>query len=156
MILVLSKDKAKDFEWDEPWACISIDTFDGDHPEIHEDNRVGLLRVSFGDVLDTTNPEWFEKYGEPITDETAQEIWEFVDKYWNEIDLLMIHCQAGASRSPAVAAAIAKRYEGSDSKYFRVGSGFSPNKTVYERMNKNSPTEGCGSGSTKPGRSVRL
>ena len=60
--------------------------------------------------------------------ELARQILEFVDRVWDEIEVLMIHCEAGISRSPAVAAAIAKLKYKDDAAYFRI---YRPNTLVY-------------------------
>lgn len=131
-IIVLSKAEAKDFWLYEPWAAISIAPHLGTHPQIPTDNRVGLFRATFGDVEKDTDPRWFHKFGYPITPQDAEQIWWFIQDRVSRIKTLMVHCEAGVSRSPAVAAAVCKEYGLDGEKYFH--SPYCINKTVYETM----------------------
>jgi hypothetical protein len=56
-----------------------------------------------------------------------------VNKVWDKIDLLMVHCLAGISRSAAVAAAIAKVKYNDDSLYF---TRYKPNISVYSILSE--------------------
>lgn len=131
-IIVLSKAEAKDFWLYEPWAAISIAPHYGLHPKIPVDNRCGLLQIAFGDIERETDPRWRHKFGELITPEDADKIWWFIEGHVSRIKTLMIHCEAGISRSPAVAAAICDKYNLDGRKYFH--SPYCINKTVYETM----------------------
>ena len=57
---------------------------------------------------------------------------EIID-FWNEInsDLLIVHCEAGVSRSPAIAAALTKINEEDDNFYFK---NYRPNSLVYRTI----------------------
>jgi len=58
----------------------------------------------------------------------AKNILQFVKKYEKEVDLIIVNCGAGISRSAGVAAALSFIYNGDNSFYFRQ---YSPNKLVY-------------------------
>jgi predicted protein tyrosine phosphatase len=137
-LLVLSKSKAREFSYDKPWACISIADGPGDWPHINKVQQVDLLQLDFADFDDVPTAEnpfplCFLRPGEiRFTTEHAQQIWEFVNKVWDKIDLLMVHCLAGISRSAAVAAAIAKVKYNDDSLYF---TRYRPNLSVYSILN---------------------
>jgi predicted protein tyrosine phosphatase len=49
---------------------------------------------------------------------------------WNRIAVLMVHCEEGNSRGPAVAAAISRIYLGDDRIYF-LPYMYQPNQLVY-------------------------
>lgn len=84
-----------------------------------------ILRVSFEDV-DIPNPN-------AISGETAKEIARFVAANINDIDDVIVHCEAGMSRSAGCAAAILKFFTGDDSKIFD-NSYYRPNRTVYRKV----------------------
>ena len=66
-----------------------------------------------------------------MTEEQVIQIWSFVEKWKNEVGTIVVHCEQGMSRSPAVAAALCKRLGGDESKFFEA---YQPNSFVYEIM----------------------
>lgn len=102
-----------------------------------------VLTLQFSDV----NPKTFEDLGETecleklisegkcliFSDKEAYQIKEFLEEIVQdkEIKTLIVHCSAGVSRSPAVAAAITKKYLGDDSFFFETQI---PNKHVYNLL----------------------
>ena len=68
-----------------------------------------------------------------ISDEDAQKIVDFVKKYQNTIDRIIVHCEAGISRSSGVCAAIMKFLEDDDSEIFNNPS-YSPNMRCYRTV----------------------
>lgn len=137
-LLVLSKSQSREFSHDKPWACISIAEGPGDWPHINKVQQIDLLQLAFADFDDIPTAEnpfplCFLRPGETrFTTEQAKQIWAFVNKVWDKIDLLMVHCLAGISRSAAVAAAIAKVKYNDDSLYF---TRYRPNLSVYSILN---------------------
>ena len=131
-IIVLSRSGARDFECDVPWACISIATEVGDWPKITGVKRLGHLPMAFADADD---PVWIERIDrmglEMFEEKHANRILDFVNKMWDQVDLFMVHCEAGQCRSPAIAAAITKIKGEDDSDYFRNKT---PNALVYRVM----------------------
>jgi predicted protein tyrosine phosphatase len=124
-LLVLSRSAAKDFSCDKPWACISIASEPGDWPQINKVQQVDLLRLAFADN------EYAGEDGPPFSPIHAKQILEFVEKNWDKTEVLMIHCFGGISRSPAIAAAIAKLRYQDDSMFFCL---YTPNKLVYNTI----------------------
>jgi predicted protein tyrosine phosphatase len=89
---------------------------------------VGLLALEFDDC---DGPEdgkvvYFNEYH-------AKAIWTFVEAVWGRAEALLIHCNLGSSRSPAVAAAIDKVKTGDDTKWFTTKS---PNRFIFRTMLK--------------------
>lgn len=70
-----------------------------------------------------------EGYEGAMTPGQAREIAEFARGLAGNVRVLFIHCAAGHSRSPAVAAALSKAWTGDDG-LFRAGR--QPNEHVYE------------------------
>jgi hypothetical protein len=122
-IVVLSRSLAEEFQCDKPWACISIADYQmpsenvvkafeesgkiyaGDMPKISNVNRKAILTLKFDDIE-------FDRPGKKQIDSNqAEQIFSFVQNIWDDIELLMIHCNAGISRSSAVAKVISEFYQ---------------------------------------------
>jgi predicted protein tyrosine phosphatase len=122
-IQVCSRKDARNFKCNVPWAAISITSSPHVWPDLSEEGRIAILQLYF---LDHTTP------GEnSMTKEQAQVILQFMQSVQDQIECLMVHCDAGLSRSPAVAAAIAKIFigEDEDKPYFQR---YYPNYLVYK------------------------
>ena len=111
------------------WALISIDTH-ADWPELPEsviqsDQFKGVLKLHFADI------------NRPLLtyilfdDDHAKQILEFYNKIKSDITLLVVHCQAAISRSPAVCAALSKIEGQSDEYFFNTAH---PNSLVYRKL----------------------
>ena len=118
---VRSARNAEFFRSERPWAAISI-TSGREHPVLSEANRVGLLRLVFDDITQPDTPRSF-------TPALAAEILDFVTSVWDKVEVLLIHCDVGLSRSPAVAAALSRIYYGDDGPWFELDF---PNRLVYD------------------------
>ena len=117
----LSREKAEAYVGKEPYGVISITDPDGPEAKLQEDpNRLAVLRLAFHDCTQT--PEEFEallRQAEPPadleaprkwvlpTEEHAREIVRFFREVQPRIQKLVIHCEAGISRSAGVGAALA-------------------------------------------------
>lgn len=62
----------------------------------------------------------------------AMRIAHFVDKYKNEVDTIVVNCDAGQSRSAGCAAAIAKMLNNDDSEIFKTKPAL--NRHVYSMV----------------------
>ena len=124
-IVVQSVIGAHYFQSTVPWACISIVTEKDTWPTISEANRVGLLQLAFADIAFVEGDE-----ARAFKEEHAHKILDFVQEMWDKIELLMIHCEEGNSRGPAVAAAISRIRFGDDRTYF-LPYMFWPNPLVH-------------------------
>ena len=100
-----------------------------DVSDIPNDIKIGhvkrVLSVFFDDVCS----------GQPyaITEDDAKQIVEFVERYKDSVDKIIVHCAAGVSRSAATAAAILKFYTGDDSQIFDA-LRYRPNMSVYTKV----------------------
>ncbi len=61
----------------------------------------------------------------------AEKILEFVSTYALEVDLIVVHCEAGISRSAGCAASLSLIYNGEDQYYF---DHYLPNMLVYRKI----------------------
>lgn len=66
-----------------------------------------------------------------MTPEHARRIWRFVRAHREHVELIVCHCEAGVSRSPAVAAAVCHALGGDAAPFFR---DFMPNPHVHRLM----------------------
>ena len=128
-IEVRSKSKAREFTSDVLWAAISISTYPNDWPKLNGAKRMGLLQLAFEDT------EFREAKDEYVlfTPEDAARIYEFVKEMEaKEVELILVHCEAGLSRSPAIACVLNQAFLKGEAKiYFEI---YYPNKLVYEVM----------------------
>jgi aminoglycoside phosphotransferase len=127
--VVLSRSRAGREAPEQLHATISItDPRSQEASLVVSENRVGVLRLSFDDTGD---------YGQPLRGATlfdaehAQEILNFADRHRRSVDCFVVHCEAGASRSPAVAAALSRLLGGDDAPFF---ANFSPNRWVFREL----------------------
>lgn len=125
-IKVMPKGKVPDFQPGVPFAIVQISTKDGEHPPYQKENCVAAFQTTFPD-LDL--PRQMEGM---FDGEKARAILDFVESIKDKIDVLAIHCEAGLSRSPAIAGALSKHYFESDTYFF--DPPYCPNMLVYRCM----------------------
>jgi len=84
-------------------------------------------------AIDDTDPALPHKLPTSIamTEDHAAAIWDFVESHRNDVETIVVHCNAGYCRSPAVAAGLCKVLIGNDRQFFR---GKDPNMHVYRMM----------------------
>ena len=120
-------------------AIISISTpnfnYSGLAIEPTDENRVAaILCLEF---MDADRPGDNDVYGNPtiisdlMSDEDAKTVVDFVERYKDK--RILVHCDAGISRSSAVVAAILKHYTGDDSMIFD-SRWYNPNRWVYRKV----------------------
>jgi len=90
----------------------------------------GLLQLAFDDAEPTRSTELAGTFT-LMTCQQADEIWKFVEQHKDDAGAVIVHCEAGVSRSPAVAAALCKGMGGNDRQFFRK---YQPNMYVYRLM----------------------
>lgn len=113
-----------------PYIYISIRDIGSDRPRLPKNPYFrGGIRLQFDDVQYST----FQY--KTITPRQARAIADFVKKNIRKADLVLVHCEAGISRSAAVAAAIMRYYWGDDRPVFRHPR-YNPNMTVYRAVLK--------------------
>ena len=113
-----------------PHAIISITSSPDDVARLKTNHLCrGILRLSF---LDADVPSDQALEAQLFSRVHAAQIWEFVRKHRPEVERLVVHCDAGISRSPGVAAAIAKALTGDDTEFF--GRRYRPNMRVYRTL----------------------
>ena len=99
---------------DEPTLIISISSTDDKLPLImNEANNENIRHIEYlqFDDIDTAESVHGLK---PMSDEDAEYIVDAFLQYVDGVSQIIVHCDAGYSRSPAVAAALAKEFFGHD------------------------------------------
>jgi predicted protein tyrosine phosphatase len=75
----------------------------------------GVLRLAFADADIASEHVTKDRL---FTKEQATRIWQFVEEHRAQIQRIVVHCDAGRSRSPGVAAALSRILNGDDREYF--------------------------------------
>lgn len=132
-IRILNRKEAKKFSYephDFKTAIISItDTDKADVVfEKNETNGIrAVLKLKFDDV------ERDSKDLRCITKDDAEKIVKFINKNKNKVDKIIVHCEAGVSRSAGVGAAIMKAINGDDWVVFNNPT-MCPNMKCYRTV----------------------
>jgi len=133
-IIVLSRSMAEKVKADVPHAFISITNPYSALADLQiNDLTQGVLRLQFHDVeieLPAENEDEMTLF--PMTQEMAGQVIDFVKSVKDRIELLIVHCEAGQSRSAGVGAAVSKCFLGTDEQWFKLP--FTPNSTCYREV----------------------
>jgi len=130
-IQVFNREAFENFETDEPHIAISI-TDPGSKPAkfINEKNSLlDKLELSFYDLDQDTGNFDYDKF--MFNESHAKHIFEFVTKYDGIVKTILVHCEAGISRSAGVAGALGLIYNEDDDIYFEM---YCPNRLVYRSI----------------------
>ncbi len=128
-IVVLPRSAVTDISPDKKWALISISDPGMPRPILADSsNLIDAIYLKFDDVE-------FERASMiPINENQAKDIVAFAKKNWEEAELIVVHCNAGISRSSAVGKAISEIYQPDQVHYF--DKFFMPNVIVYNALMK--------------------
>ena len=137
---VVSRDEIEgDLLIREPHVVISISDPESRKPRIRETSLCkGVLRLRFHDAEPI---EDFYLPGEVqlMTSRHAKGVWQFILPHVADISLIIVHCEQGMSRRPAVAAAICLGLGGLGEDSTRFFEEFQPNQYVYRLVLAESP-----------------
>ena len=101
-----------------------------------ENNIVDILRLSFVDADGVGDLDVYGKIAKEedmFSDEQAKQVVDFAEKYQKYN--IIVHCDAGISRSAGIGAAILKHYTGNDDHFFH-SRWYAPNMFVYYKILK--------------------
>lgn len=114
---------------DVPHVVVSITTSPFDEARIPPSRHcLGILRLAF---FDSDLPAEEEGPDGLFSHEDARQIWCFVLPLREKLRCIVLHCNAGVSRSPGVAAALSKVLCGDDHAFFE---SYRPNQRVYRLL----------------------
>lgn len=114
---------------DVPHVIISITTTEADVARIPTSPECrGVLRLVFPDA---DQADHIHSESDLFSASHADAVWDFVLAHRADIVRVVLHCDAGMSRSPGVAAALAKVLVGDDTELF---ARYRPNMRVYRTL----------------------
>jgi len=117
-----------------PHVIISVSTPGGDRADLSTGpSTLGILRLWFDDLDRGVGPSTRAYFGRPVvlfTRAQARQILDFVAEH-SRTEVVVAHCDMGASRSPAICAALAKIHFGDDTVWF---ARYRPNVHVYRTL----------------------
>jgi predicted protein tyrosine phosphatase len=127
-----SKAKKESYKISKPTIIVSITDPDKNiNTFADNDNIVSICRVQFDD----TEPDCMLNGEIVMTEKDAEKIKNFIFTFKDKVECIIVHCEAGISRSAGVMAAIQKFLIGDDSAIFNAFR-FCPNMHCY-RMTLN-------------------
>lgn len=113
---------------DTPHLLVSITSHPSDQARLAPGPAcLGLLRLSF---VDADQPSEAHPEETLFTPAQAAAIWDLLAAHPGAVRVV-VHCDAGMCRSPAVAAALSKVLCGEDEDFFRR---YRPNRRVYRLL----------------------
>jgi predicted protein tyrosine phosphatase len=129
---IMDRDSCTEFsikDLKEDCIIISInDTFE--ETTIHENKHIiDIKRLYFDDIEEDIPTYLFFSMNQ------ALEIKDFVDRYKDKVNHIVVHCTAGISRSGAIGCVLARYLNGNDD-YLLLTGRYIPNKHVYKTMSK--------------------
>ena len=101
--------------------------------KIRDSGVLDILRLTFADADRVSGQDVYGRIVSEVdmmTDEDAQKIVQFINRYPNTD--IIVHCDAGISRSSGVGAAILKYFTGDDSAIFK-NHHYYPNMWCYRK-----------------------
>jgi len=115
------------------YIVISIhDSYEPPAKVVRQSGLRAVLELGFDDIEpDPPDDDGVTTCLALMTREHARQIWDFVEKHRDHVGTIVVHCEAGFCRSPAVAAALCKGMGGDDARFFR---DYDPNMHVYRLM----------------------
>ena len=116
-----------------PGRYVVISIHDGDQPRAKVKSQEGLrdvLFLAFNDAQPMGGVALPPEV-QAMTPGQADQIRDFVRKHEHDVDLIVVHCHSGVSRSPAVAAAISDALHLDAKKFWQL---YTPNRYVYHTV----------------------
>ena len=102
---------------------------------VRNEHTLGVIQLRFHDLDRMPEPSAavHEVYGPIVLFDArhARAVIDLVNDHCLDMKAVIVHCDAGLSRSPALAAALAKKMNGDDDYFFR---DYTPNRHVYRVM----------------------
>lgn len=141
MVKVMSRAQAERFATQrhkKTSAVVSIrSTWDRELPNLpltEENNIRAVCPIAADDTDVFVNARYGIAVGNGLMSaSSARAIARFCEKWHDAVDMLIVHCDGGVSRSAGVAAAILRWFDADDSDLFRSRSK-SPNMWCYTRV----------------------
>lgn len=114
-------------------SYVVVSIHDPDKPPARVRRQSGLrdvLHLAFHDA-EPSQAMGLPEHVVLMTSEQAAQVWAFVRKWAGQVGAVVVHCEQGMSRSPAVAAALCRALGGDEARFFREHQ---PNPYVFRLM----------------------
>lgn len=129
--LVLGRHEIETAKIDVPYAVVSVTDPEREAAILAESpNHRAILRLSFHDKSGLRAAALGKT---AMTAADAQAILDFVSAHLHEVKLIVCQCEAGISRSAAIAAALSRILQNNDSFFF---THYAPNDYIYKTLLK--------------------
>ena len=140
--IVCNRKIAESRQFTFPHIMISISNPLDPHASLPDNpNRIDVRRFKFHDAdIYLGKPDIRDsarlKGGEVVlfSDNDAEDIIRFIEYNLDSVPTCVVHCAAGISRSPGVAAALSKIFNNEDDYYFKR---YRPNLYIYNKIMNN-------------------
>ena len=134
-IVVMNKHSAEEYSLErheESSVIISISSCKNTPAYIIPNKVANIKEVLFLEFNDTDSTKFLDG---GILSKDAKQICDFVNKYKDDVSLdkIIVHCEAGQSRSAGVAAAIMKYLNNDDTPIFN-NHRYTPNMSCYRAV----------------------
>ena len=114
-----------------PYVIISIHDPHKSPARIRHDPLIcGVLTLNFLVAHPIYGSETAEQM-KVFTNQEADTIWDFLDKHLSQIEGIVVHCESGTTRSPAIAAAISEALGLDHVKFLK---NYDPSMHVYHTV----------------------
>jgi predicted protein tyrosine phosphatase len=137
-ILVFNQEDVEEFMTDRPHVVISIKEPGPAKRAVFPENsyRIAELYLDFCDMdaLRSPNVKNLPDVYKLFCEDDARSILKFLELMLPYINLIVVNCPGGISRSSAVAAAIAKILGQSDERFFNPKGPYTPNRFIYRTL----------------------
>jgi predicted protein tyrosine phosphatase len=120
-------------------VMVRVTSLDDFIPLNHADEFDAVLPLFFDDMTQETYNTFSDHESAGIhlfTREMAQKIVDFYIEWAEKCDVFVVHCDAGASRSPAIAMALAEYGHHDDELNRMLKGGFHPNPLVWSTIRR--------------------
>lgn len=137
-LLVLSRDEVSIVAPQVPYIVISITDPEKDDALIADSSsQLAILRLKFHDIIGVKSISLEDSSSTneiAMSQENAQSVLNFVREHLGNVKLIVCHCEAGISRSSAIAAALSRILNTQDKFFF---DNYWPNRWVYDSILEN-------------------
>jgi predicted protein tyrosine phosphatase len=131
-IKVFSENEIRHFKTEEKHVVVSFQDPNYDFVKLPEQaSRLAWIGFHCYDLDDDCGQLPYSKF--LFEREHAKELLTFINTWKDKVDLIVVQCCAGISRSTAAAAALSKIINNEDSFYFKY---YCPNRRIYRSILK--------------------
>lgn len=134
IIKVFSRKEIEKFLTDMPHIVISARDPESKEVKLPDNpNRIAELHLEFDDCDGFSLLPTLERF-KPFSSEDAKSILKLVNLTYPYVNMILVNCEAGISRSAGIAAALSILLGRGDQIYFNIKGPYYPNKFVYKTL----------------------